>query len=124
MVSILSFVFSFLMIFFSPKFNLFLTLFNHSCKPTKILGDDWTEEDLADFFQTEAPIRISTLSSERMIVARLQNLFGENELFNDDVAAEMKRNMIKDLEENRKEEYMSEPGKFSLHWFFLGISTL
>ena len=53
-----------------------------------------------------------------MIVARLQNLFGENELFNEDVAAEMKRNMIKDLEENRKEEYMSEPGKFSLHCFF------
>ena len=34
-----------------------------------------------------------------MIVARLKNLFGENELFNEDVAGEMKRNMIKDLEE-------------------------
>ena len=96
-----------------------MTLFKYSCKPTKILGDDWTEEDLADFFQTEAPIRISTLSSERMIVARLQNLFGENELFNEDVAGEMKRNMIKDLEENRKEEYMSEPGKFSSNCFFI-----
>ena len=49
-----------------------------------------------------------------MIVKRLENLFGENELFNEDVAAEMKRNMIKDLEENRKEEYMSEPGKLFL----------
>ena len=48
-----------------------------------------------------------------MIVQRLIDLFGENELFNEDIAAEMKRNMIKDLEENRKEEYMSEPGKFS-----------
>ena len=94
-----------------------MTLFNYSS--TKILGDDWTEEDLADFFQTEAPMRISTLSSERMIVARLKSLFGENELFNEDVAGEMKRNMIKDLEENRKEEYMSEPGKFSLNCFLL-----
>ena len=71
-----------------------------------------TEEALAAFFQADAPMRISTLSSERMIVQRLINLFGENHLFNEDVAAEMKRNMIKDLEENRKEEYMSEPGKF------------
>ena len=75
-----------------------------------------TEEALAAFFQADAPMRISTLSSERMIVQRLIDLFGENELFNEDIAAEMKRNMIKDLEENRKEEYMSEPGKFS---FFL-----
>ena len=74
-----------------------------------------TEEALAAFFQADAPMRISTLSSERMIVQRLINLFGENHLFNEDVAAEMKRNMIKDLEENRKEEYMSEPGKFSLN---------
>jgi len=73
-------------------------------------GDDMTEEALAAFFQADAPMRISTLSSERMIVQRLINLFGENHLFNEDVAAEMKRNMIKDLEENRKEEYMSEPG--------------
>ena len=76
-----------------------------------------TEEALAAFFQADAPMRISTLSSERMIVQRLIDLFGENELFNEDIAAEMKRNMIKDLEENRKEEYMSEPGKFSLNCF-------
>ena len=79
-----------------------------------------TEEALAAFFQADAPMRISTLSSERMIVQRLIDLFGENELFNEDIAAEMKRNMIKDLEENRKEEYMSEPGKFSLnilYWY-------
>ena len=67
-------------------------------------------------------MRISTLSSERMIVVRLNNLFGENDLFNEDVAAEMKRNMIKDLEENRKEEYMSEPGKLSLNCcFFISV---
>ena len=48
-----------------------------------------------------------------MIVQRLTDLFGENEQFNEDVAAEMKRNMIKDLEENQKEEYMSEPGKLT-----------
>ena len=77
-----------------------------------------TEEALAAFFQADAPMRISTLSSERMIVQRLIDLFGENELFNEDIAAEMKRNMIKDLEENRKEEYMSEPGKFSLNCFY------
>ena len=88
-------------------------------KITSQLGDDWTEDALAAFFGTEAPMRISTLSSERMIVKRLTNLFGENDLFNEDVASEMKRNMIKDLEENRKEEYMSEPGKFSLNCFII-----
>ena len=106
------------MILFFHLNTTFFDIIQYSCKPIKILGDDWTEDRLATFFQTEAPMRISTLSSERMIVVRLNNLFGENDLFNEDVAAEMKRNMIKDLEENRKEEYMSEPGKFSLNWFF------
>jgi len=70
-------------------------------------GDDF---DIADFFEEEAPIRISTLSSEGMIVERLVQLFGENNDFNEDIAREMKAKMIEELEGNTKREYMSAPG--------------
>ena len=79
----------------------------------KLFLVDWMEEDLALLFGAVAPIRITTLSSEAMIVQRLKDLFGEHEQFNEDIAAKMKRIMIEDLEENRKEEYMSEAGKES-----------
>ena len=66
--------------------------------------------NLADFFNEDTPIRISTLSSERMIVERLEQLFGENEQFTEKIAFQMKKTMINDLTQNRKEEYMSESG--------------
>ena len=70
-------------------------------------GNDF---DVADFFNEDTPIRISTLSSERMIVERLEQLFGENEQFTEKIALQMKKTMINDLTQNRKEEYMSESG--------------
>ena len=66
--------------------------------------------NLAEFFNEDAPLRISTLSSERMIVERLKRLFGDNEQFTEEMALAMKKQMLADLTENRKEEYMSPFG--------------
>ena len=66
--------------------------------------------NLAEFFNEDAPLRISTLSSERMIVERLKRLFGESEQFTEEIAFAMKKQMLADLTENRKEEYMSPFG--------------
>ena len=66
--------------------------------------------DMANFFGEQAPIRISTLSSEKMIVDRLTDLFGEDDLFAEDIANAMKATMLDDLRQNRKEDYMSSAG--------------
>ena len=66
--------------------------------------------DLAKFFGEEAPKRISTLASPDMVLARLKNLFGDEEQFTLSIATEMKKVMIDDLRNNRKEEYMSKVG--------------
>ena len=72
--------------------------------------DEGNDINLAEFFNEEAPLRISTLCSERMIVERLKRLFGENEQFTEETALAMKKQMLADLTENRKEEYMSPFG--------------
>lgn len=69
-----------------------------------------TDFDLAEFFGEEAPVRISTLASEDMILERLKDLFGEDPQFTDEIAAAMKKQMITDLTCNTKEEYMSAAG--------------
>ena len=69
-----------------------------------------TDFDLADFFGEEAPVRISTLATERMIQERLEDLFGKDRKFTKTMAAAMKEQMIKDLKGNTKEEYMSAAG--------------
>ncbi|KAL9952350.1 hypothetical protein ACROYT_G039593 [Oculina patagonica] len=69
-----------------------------------------TDFDLAEFFGEEAPVRISTLSSERMIRERLVDLFGEDPQFTEEMAHKMKEKMLEDLTGNRKEEYMSAAG--------------
>ena len=69
-----------------------------------------TDFDLAKFFGVEAPVRISTLSSERMIHERLVDLYGEDPQFTMEIAHTMKEKMLEDLTGNRKEEYMSEAG--------------
>ena len=69
-----------------------------------------TDFNMAEFFGEEAPIRISTLSSERMIYDRLVDLFGEDPQFTMDMAHKMKKQMLEDLSANNKEEYMSAVG--------------
>ena len=72
--------------------------------------DAETDIDLAKFFGEIAPVRISTLSSERMIRDRMVGLFGEDSQFTMEMAHAMKKTMIADLTGNRKEEYMSAAG--------------
>ncbi|KAL9952348.1 hypothetical protein ACROYT_G039591 [Oculina patagonica] len=72
--------------------------------------DGETDFDLAKFFGEEAPVRISTLSSDRMIRERLVDLFGEDPQFTMEIAHTMKETMLEDLTGNRKEEYMSAVG--------------
>ncbi|XP_078352217.1 uncharacterized protein LOC144636888, partial [Oculina patagonica] len=69
-----------------------------------------TDFNLAEFFGEEAPIRISTLSSDDMIRERLVDLFSEDSQFTLEMADRMKKQMLADLTGNRKEEYMSAPG--------------
>ena len=66
--------------------------------------------DVAAFFGEEPSLRITTLASEAMIRDRLVYLFGENPQFTIEMAEKMKKLMIEDLTNNRKEEYMSKVG--------------
>ena len=68
--------------------------------------------DINDFFGEVPPIRITTLSSENLIIQCLEDYFGENVQFTEEIARSMKETMFEDLRSNRKEEYMSEVGKF------------
>ncbi|KAL9952346.1 hypothetical protein ACROYT_G039589 [Oculina patagonica] len=73
-------------------------------------NDAETDFDLSNFFGEEAPFRISTLSSDRMIRQRLVDLFVEDPQFTEEMAHAMKETIIADLTGNRKEEYMSAVG--------------
>ena len=66
--------------------------------------------DLAEFFGVETPNRITTLATIEMLKDRLTKLFGENPQFNDEICGQMKKKMLQDLHEGRKEEYQSEAG--------------
>ena len=66
--------------------------------------------DVAKFFGVKTPNRITPVASVDMLKDRLTNLFGENEQFNDEIAKNMKKRMLEDLREGRKEEYMSKVG--------------
>ena len=68
------------------------------------------EFDIAKFFGEEAPIRINTLASPKMIADRLTNVFGADPQFNEKTADKMIDVMLEDLRSNRKEEYMSKVG--------------
>ena len=62
------------------------------------------------FFNEKPVIRISTLSSEQSILQRLKDVLGDQPIFTQDIAKQMKAEMVSDLKSNRKEEYMSPAG--------------
>ena len=66
--------------------------------------------NMAAFFGEEPVMRMTTLASTGMIVARLQKMFGEDPQFTEERAQRMKEVMLEDLHANRKEEYMSAVG--------------
>lgn len=65
---------------------------------------------MATFFGQEPLMRMTTLASPRMVVERLNALFGENDQFTEERAKRMLEVMLEDLNMNRKEEYMSKVG--------------
>ena len=65
---------------------------------------------MASFFGQKPIMRMTTLATPRMVVERLQTLFGENAQFTEEFAQRMLEVMLEDLKENRKEEYMSKVG--------------
>ena len=59
------------------------------------------EFDLADFFGEKAPVRITTLASEDMILRRLKDQFGDEAQFTLEIAHQMKEVMLEDLRTGR-----------------------
>ena len=66
--------------------------------------------DIAYFFGVDQPIRISTLSTHDMMLQHLKKTFGYNPDFTHEMVVLMKKKMVEDLLDNRKEEYMSPVG--------------
>ena len=57
--------------------------------------------DMADFFGEKAPVRISSVSSSKMIRRRLADVFGSDKQFTVEMGDKMKKLMLKDLREHR-----------------------
>ena len=73
-----------------------------------------TDMDVPSFFGIVAPRRITTLSTSDIILEHLIHTFGDLPQFTKDIAENMNARMRLDLQENRKEEYMSHLGKKEL----------
>lgn len=86
--------------------------------------DDVDRFSLAEFLGVdEPPIRITTLASNRLIVDRLEQLFGDDPSFNDETATAMKAEIMNDLHAGRKEEYTSSTGIAMLYQRATGTIT-
>ena len=70
----------------------------------------YNDFDLAAFFGERAPVRISSISTAKMVLQRLIDLFGNDPQFTEEMASKMKEVMYEDLRGNTKEEYMSSAG--------------
>ena len=70
-------------------------------------GDDF---DSAELFSIETPNCMSTLATLEMILDHLEDLFGKNLQFTEEMALKMKELMLEDLHSGRKEEYNSAVG--------------
>jgi hypothetical protein len=71
---------------------------------------DKTEFNIAEFFGEEPVMRMTTLASKKMVADRLKNVFGEDPQFTEERGQRMLEVMLEDLNQNRKEEYMSAVG--------------
>jgi len=66
--------------------------------------------NMAEFLGMKREVRITNVVNAEMIVIKLKDLFGENEQFTEDIAKKMQETMLKNLADNRKEEYSSSVG--------------
>jgi len=82
---------------------------------TRNLQDE-DDFSLTDFLGEEPIIRISNMTNPAMFLERLQNLFGTaNPHFTIEIAKEMQKQMLEDLNAGVKEEYMSRAGMAMLY---------
>ena len=70
----------------------------------------YNDFDLAAFFGEKAPVRITSISTAKMVLQRLIDLFENDPQFTEEIASKMKEVMYEDLRGNTKEEYMSPAG--------------
>jgi len=66
--------------------------------------------NLAKFFGEKAPIRLTTMANEAMILKALESRFGKDPQFTLDLAKQMRLQILADLRNGIKEEYMSQVG--------------
>ncbi|XP_028401606.1 uncharacterized protein LOC114524657 [Dendronephthya gigantea] len=71
---------------------------------------DEEEFSMAEFFGEKPVVRVTTLSTPQMVVDRLTHLFGEHPNFTVEMGEAMLEKMLEDLQDGRKEEYMSKVG--------------
>ena len=76
------------------------------------LEHQWT---LAEFLGEEPVIRISNMSNPDMILQKLETVFGKDAHFTIQIAEEMQKHMLEDLNNGVKEEYMSNAGLAMLY---------
>jgi hypothetical protein len=78
--------------------------------------DEMDRFSLARFLGVEdPPVRITTLASTRLIVKRLQQLFGEQPQFTEELGAKMQKQIQSDLCAGSKQEYTSILGMIELY---------
>ena len=66
--------------------------------------------DMAEFLGVKRVVRITTMASGEMIVLKLKELFGENEQFTEELGEEMRKQILENAAEGRREEYNSAVG--------------
>ena len=66
--------------------------------------------DMAEFLGVKRVVRVTTMASGEMIVLKLKELFGENEQFTEEMGEEMRKQILANAAEGRREEYNSAVG--------------
>ena len=66
--------------------------------------------DMAEFFGVKRSIRISPLASAEMIITKLNELFGDDPQFTVELGEAMRKKILENAKQNRREEYNSAPG--------------
>ena len=66
--------------------------------------------NMAEFLGVKRVVRVTTMASGEMIVLKLKELFGENEQFTEELGEEMRKQILENAAEGRREEYNSAVG--------------
>ncbi|KAL5251003.1 hypothetical protein ACHWQZ_G016662 [Mnemiopsis leidyi] len=66
--------------------------------------------DMAEFLGVKRVVRVTTMASGEMIVLKLKELFGKNDQFTEELGEEMRKQILENAAEGRREEYNSVVG--------------